>query len=112
VSENSSDQRHTLDEVREHMEGVRQTDEAISSNMTNLGAALQNVSRNSTAGAQVLEQMRDRINDRDGRLEDIIHKQGTRSTAMLAVAIFLSISARGGWGRVRAGYMLMMQKPQ
>jgi len=77
--------------------------------MTNLGAALQNVSRNSTAGAQVLEQMRDRINDRDGRLEDIIHKQGTRSTAMLAVAIFLSISALVAVCVL--GYMLMMQKP-
>ena len=37
--------------------------------------------------------MRDRINDRDGQLESILHKQGTRFTTMLAVAIFLSISA-------------------
>jgi 4-hydroxybenzoate polyprenyltransferase len=78
--------------------------------MTNLGAALQSVSRNSTAGAQVLEQMRDRINDRDGQIETILHKQGSRFTTMLAVAIFLSISALVAVCVL--GYMLVMQKPQ
>ena len=37
--------------------------------------------------------MRDNINSRDGELERILHRQGSRFTTMLAVAIFLSIAA-------------------
>ena len=72
MSESGGSQRETLNEVRERLESVRETDEAISANLNSLGAALQNVSHNSTTGAHVLEQMRDRIDTRDGQLEQIL----------------------------------------
>lgn len=108
LGQSGGEQRQTLHEVREHVETLRQTDEAISSHLNSLGSALQNVSRNSTAGAQVLEQMRDRIDARDGQLERILHRQGTRFTTMLAVAIFLSIAALAAVGVV--GYLLILKK--
>ena len=43
--------------------------------------------------SQVLQNMRDNLNSRDGQLERILHRQNTRFTTMLAIAIFLSISA-------------------
>jgi DNA repair ATPase RecN len=93
LSNGSGEQRESIDEIRERVDAIRETDEAISSSLSNLGVALRSVSENSTTGAQVLEQMRDRIDSRDGQLEQILRRQGTRFTTMLAIAIFLSISA-------------------
>ena len=108
MSESGGSQRETLNEVRERLESVRETDEAISANLNSLGAALQNVSHNSTTGAHVLEQMRDRIDTRDGQLEQILHRQGTRFTTMLAIAIFLSVGALVAVFVM--GYLMMQQQ--
>jgi len=51
------------------------------------------VSRSSQTSAQVLEQMRDNTNSREGELQRLLHKQGVRYTTMLAVSIFLAIAA-------------------
>jgi methyl-accepting chemotaxis protein len=85
--------REVLDEVRERVETMRQTDAAIAENLNGVGAAMQQLSRTEATSAQVLEQMRDNIDSRDGQLERVLHRQGTRFTTMLAIAIFLSISA-------------------
>ena len=37
--------------------------------------------------------MRTNLDQRDKQLENILHRQGTRFTTMLAIAIFLSIAA-------------------
>jgi methyl-accepting chemotaxis protein len=85
--------REVLEEVRERVETMRQTDQAISENLQSVGSAMQTINRSSQTSAQVLEQMRDNIDSRDGQLERILHRQGTRFTTMLAIAIFLSIAA-------------------
>jgi methyl-accepting chemotaxis protein len=108
MSHTGGEQRETLDEVRQRVEALRDADEQISSHMNSLGSALQNVSKNSATGAQVLEQMRDRIDDRDGQLERILHKQNTRFTTMLAIAIFLSIAALVAVSVI--GYLLILKK--
>ena len=41
----------------------------------------------------VLKQMREDTTTRNGELERILHRQGSRFTTMLAVALFLSIAA-------------------
>ena len=51
------------------------------------------MSKSNQTSAQVLEQMRDNINSREGELQRMMHKQGARYTTMLAIAIFLSIAA-------------------
>jgi methyl-accepting chemotaxis protein len=93
MHESGGEQREAVQEIREQMESIRATDESLTSNLTHLGAALQSVSHNSTTSAQVLEQMRDRIDTRDQQLEKLLHRQGVRFTTMLSVAIFLSIAA-------------------
>jgi hypothetical protein len=75
------------------VETLSQHDEAMANNLSSVGSAMQAVSKNSHTSAQVLEQMRDNINSRDGELERILNKQGSRFTTMLAIAIFLSIAA-------------------
>jgi uncharacterized phage infection (PIP) family protein YhgE len=108
MSDGSAEQKSTLNEVRERIENLNETDEAISAHLNGLGTALASVSKNSTTGAQVLEQMRDRIDTRDGQLERILHRQGTRFTTMLAIAIFLSIAALVAVSVI--GYLLILKK--
>ena len=68
-------------------------DKSIAENLNQVGAAMQTVSHHSKTSSEVLEQMRDNINSREGELQRILHKQGSRYTTMLAIAIFLSIAA-------------------
>jgi chromosome segregation ATPase len=93
INESGGDQRQIMDELRDRVEMLNQYDQAIADNLKSVGAAMQSVSQNSQASAQVLENMRDNVNARDGELERILQKQNTRFTTMLAIAIFLSVAA-------------------
>lgn len=105
VSDTGSEQKKTVEEMRERVETMAEHDRNITDHLSSVGSAMQTVSRNSQASAQVLEQLRDNINRRDGQLERIMHKQATRFTTMLAVAIFLSIAALVAVGVI--GYQLL-----
>lgn len=93
ISQASQENRRTLEALDERFESLSEHDAAISQNLSSVGAAMQDVSRNSAASAEVLQSVRDNMSARDAELERILHRQGTRFTTMLAVAIFLSIAA-------------------
>lgn len=86
-------QRKVVEDVRDRVENVAEQNKVISENLSTVGEAMQTVSKNSSASAQVLEQVRDNIQKRDGQLERLLHKQATRFVSLLYVAIFLSIAA-------------------
>ncbi|HSV13434.1 MAG TPA: hypothetical protein VLI90_04200, partial [Tepidisphaeraceae bacterium] len=108
VAESGNEQRKTVADVRDRVDSMADHEAKIADNLSSVGAAMQTVSRNSQASAQVLEQLRDNINNRDGQLERILHKQAARFTTMLAIAIFLSVAAIGAVAII--GYQ-MMNKP-
>ena len=108
MSETGGQQRELIEDLAERVETVRHNDEQIASHLQSVGEAMQGVSKNSEASSQVLQNMRDNINSRDGQLERILHKQNTRFTTMLAVAIFLSISALVVVSIM--GYLLIIKK--
>lgn len=83
----------TLDALETSVDALREHDESISSSFKSVGAAMESVSRNSEASAAVLQQLRDNISSRDGEMERILHRQGSRFTVLLSVALFLSIVA-------------------
>ncbi len=93
ISETGGQQRELIEDLAERVDTVKHNDEKIANHLQSVGEAMQSVSRNSVDSSQVLSNMRDNINSRDGQLERILHKQNTRFTTMLAIAIFLSISA-------------------
>ena len=93
VTESSGSHKESLDSLREHVTNLSTHDKNIVENLTHVGAAMQTVSHHSKTSADVLEQMRDNINSREGELQRILHKQSARYTTMLAIAIFLSIAA-------------------
>ncbi len=93
LTESGGDQRETLDTLRQRVESLNEHDRNIADSLGSVGQAMQTVSRTSHTSAQVLEQMRDNINSREGELQRLLTKQGARYTTMLAIAIFLSIAA-------------------
>jgi chromosome segregation ATPase len=110
VSEAEQSQSRNLDALHERVDRLDEHGEAISSNLRSVGSAMQTVSHNSDSSAQVLRQMRDNLSTRDGELERILHRQNTRFTTLLAIAIFLSIAALAAVGTV--GYLLISRMPK
>jgi hypothetical protein len=97
----------TLEALQQRVDTLNQHDKAIAENLNDVGEAMQTLGRHSESSTLVLKQMREDSTTRNGELERILHRQGSRFTTMLAVAIFLSIAALGAV--VVMGYMLMNQ---
>jgi ABC-type transporter Mla subunit MlaD len=108
IGTTTGEQRQMVDALRDRVEEIHKTDTTIADYLNNVGESMKDVSKNSHSSAQVLEQMRDNIDQRDGQIERVLHRQGVRFTTMLAVAIFLSIAALVAVSVI--GYLLMTQK--
>lgn len=93
IGTTTGEQRQMVDALRDRVEDLHKSDTTIADYLNNVGVSLKDVSKNSQTSAQVLEQMRDNINARDGQLERSMHRQSVRFTTMLAAAIFLSVAA-------------------
>jgi DNA repair ATPase RecN len=96
VADSSTDQKKLLDMLHERVDVISQHDASMADSMRHVSTAMENVSQNSQTSAQVLDQMRAGARTRDTELQYILHRQGVRFTAMLSVAIFLSIAALAG----------------
>jgi hypothetical protein len=105
VSEAEETQKQILGAMKQRVDNLSDHDRTIAESLNGVGAAMQTVSQTSHSSAQVLEQMRDNVNAREGELQRMMHKQGSRFTAMLAIAIFLSVSALASVCVI--GYLLM-----
>lgn len=109
VNDNGQDQRKTVEEVRDRVDSMADHERKISDNLSSVGSAMQSVSRNSQASAQVLEQMRDNMAHRDGQMELILQKQSSRFTTLLTIAIILSLAALAAVGVM--GYQMFNTRP-
>lgn len=98
ISEGDSDQRKMIDSVRDRIESIDEHEQSIATNLSSMGNVMQGFSRSSETSTKVLEQLRDNITARDAELERVLHRQGTRFTTLLAIAIFLSVSAMAAVG--------------
>ena len=105
IGDTTGQQRQAVDELRGRVEEIHKQDISIADYLNNVGSSLKDVSKNSESASQVLSQMRDNIDQRDGQIERVLHRQGVRFTTMLAVAIFLSIAALVAVGVI--GFLLL-----
>lgn len=108
MADSGNEQKSMLGNLQERVENFHQTDELIANNLQGVGSALQNVTRNTAAGTEVLQQIRDTIDQRDDQLERILHKQNTRFTTMLAIAITMSVAALAAVAII--GYLLVTRQ--
>jgi chromosome segregation ATPase len=109
IGESTSEQRQMVDAIRGRIDELHKNDTSIAEYLNTVGSSLKDVSKTSQTSTQVLEQMRDNIDSRDGQLERVLHRQGVRFTTILSVAIFLSIAALAAVGVL--GFLLLNQKP-
>jgi chromosome segregation ATPase len=86
-------QKDLLEGLRVRVETLNEQDKAMADSLHTVGYALESVSKNSAAGAQVLCNIRDNLASRDADLDRVLRHQATRFTAMLATAVGLSIAA-------------------
>ena len=103
----AADETHgrTLEGLQERVDTLNEHDKAIAENLNGVGAAMKSLSQHSEASANVLKQIREDTTTHGGELERILHRQGNRFTTMLAIAIFMSISALAAVGVV--GFLLL-----
>jgi len=109
IGTHAGEQKQMVDALRNRVEDLHKSDTSIAEYLNNVGTSLKDVSQNSASTTQVLSSMRDNITARDEQLDRTLHKQNTRFTTMLAVAILLSIAALTAVCII--GYLLMQQKP-
>ena len=95
----------TLEGLQQRVDTLNQHDKAIAENLNEVGEAMQSLGRHSETSALVLKQMREDTTSRNGELERILQRQGSKFTTMLTVAIFLSIAALAAVGVI--GYLLL-----
>jgi small-conductance mechanosensitive channel len=108
IGKTTGEQRQMVDALRDRVEEIHKTDTTIADYLNNVGQSMKDVSSNSKTTSEVLGQMRDNWDTRDGQIERVLHRQGVRFTTMLAVAIFLSIAALVAVGVI--GWMLLNQR--
>ncbi len=108
VGKSSTQSRDVLEGLQDRVERMRQTDEQIANNLTNVGTTMQELGRSTSTGAQILESLRDNISSRDNELQGLLNKQSQRFTVMLSIAIFLSIGDLIAVAVV--GYLLLAQR--
>jgi archaellum component FlaC len=96
LSESGGEQKDLLEGLRERVETLNHQDKAMADSLNSVSVTLEQASRHSAVGTQVLENLRENLKSRDGDLQRVIHRQNIRFTALLIVAILVSASAVAG----------------
>ena len=98
LGESSSESKEVLDELGVRMDHLRQTDQAITDNLSNVGENMAVASKHAATSAQVLEQMRDSMNARDESMQRILQKNTHRFLVMMIISIILGLAALAAVG--------------
>ncbi len=93
LTESGGDQKDLLEGLRERVDTLSHQDQTMAENMHSVSVALEQTSRHSAVGTQVLESLRENMRSRDGELQRVIQRQNMRFTTLLVVAICVSIAA-------------------
>lgn len=100
VSDSASDQRTILEALHERVDTISQHDRSMADNMRSVSSAMQGVSQNTQASAQVLDQMKTDMGARDHEMKLRMRRHNLRITTMIAVAMVLSLSAIAAVGLI------------
>jgi chromosome segregation ATPase len=93
LADSHGDQKDLLEGLRVRVETLNEQDKAMADSLHTVGSALESVSKNSAAGTQVLCNIRDNLSSRDADLDRVLRRQASRFTAMMGMAVCLSIAA-------------------
>lgn len=103
----SRDQKRDLDDFQGRLERMRQSDQAIADNLSNVGAAVRKVSEQGAAQGELAARMQESFDERTRQLEEAIRRQSSRQGLLLAVALALALLAAGAVAVV--GFLYLRQ---
>ncbi len=93
IGQAGGETKAAIDEIRDGVESLGQHEQRISDTLGGVGEAMRDVSDNSQSTTKVLQSLRDNFQHRDAELSRILHRQNTRFTTLLSVAIVLATAA-------------------
>jgi DNA repair exonuclease SbcCD ATPase subunit len=93
LAESGTDQKDLLEGLRERVETLNHQDKAMADSLSSVSVSLESSSKASAVSAQVLENLRDNLRARDGEVEKLLKRQGTRFTVLLSIAIVVAVIA-------------------
>jgi hypothetical protein len=92
IVDTSSEQRKLIEAFGEQLDGLRQTDASISSNLASVGTAMQTLGQNSQTSANVLVQVQEGLRQRDEAVQQILQRQNQRFNFILWLSVVLAIT--------------------
>lgn len=103
----SRDQQRDLDDLQGRLERMRQSDESIADNLSNVGNAVRKVSEQGSAQSELVLRMQESFDARTRQLQETMHRQSSRQGLVLTVAMLLALLALGAVAVV--GYLYLRQ---
>lgn len=82
-----------LSQIDRRIEKMDARDTTVTEHLVKVGSAMETVGRTSESGAAMLGRMHQALTDRESQLQSSMEKQQGRFTALMAVAVILSVSA-------------------
>lgn len=92
ICDTSGEQKKLIDQLNDQLDGIRQTDAAISSNIATVGTAMSSLGQSSQASAQALEKVQAGLAQRDEAIARLLEKQNQRFNMIFWASIVLSIT--------------------
>jgi len=93
MSQTDGDQKDLLEGLRERVETLNHQDKMMTDSLNSVSAAMEQSSKHSAAGTQVLETLRENLKSQSSDLERVIRKQNERFTVLLTTAVSISFLA-------------------
>jgi uncharacterized protein YoxC len=104
ISTGGDQQKETLEAIKGEVANMGGQSQNVASNLRQVGEAMEDVTRNSSRNAQVLELMHEKFEDRSEELERRLKRQGVLIVILVVVSMLMAGAAGGVvWWVVKHG---------
>jgi len=104
ISNGGVEQKETLEAIKGEVANMGGHSENVAQNLRHVGEAMEDVTRNSSRNAQVLELMHEKFEDRSEEIERRLKRQGVLIVVLVIVAMLMAGAAGGVvWWVVKHG---------
>lgn len=107
MSRESRDQKRELDELEGRLQRMRESDEAIASNLMSVSSAVRCVSEHGSVQGELARRMQESFDERTRQLEKVMRKQAARQGFVMLVTMLIAVLALGA--AAAAGYLYLKQ---
>ncbi|MEL7238209.1 MAG: hypothetical protein AAGK78_05045 [Planctomycetota bacterium] len=106
MSKDARNQKQDMDDLQSRLERMRESDQAISSNLAGVGTALKDVSAQAGGQGEMMLKMQEQFEVRTVALQEQMKKQSGRQSLLTVFALLLAFFALGAV--LAVGYILLV----